>query len=336
MWKDVIAPAVRTALKRLWLSARRFLHRAIFPAIVALLAAVTLSWLTPPLEQMVDQVVDRLSPGQVGVVAAWALFLIFFVMRPVIELVREPRVEVVRESPARIAESMTGWWNPVDPEMREILAARAIASTDMDDFTSWSIMRSPAGSSAVKFIVEHADELRAEYDRVEVTDLRRTAMHEARHAVVAVASGATVILATAGHGSGMVRSVTDPSKSSVDRFWDSLLISAAGMIGDPSQGCLSDGNQAVAQATVIQLSGERPVGYLGEMTVPALLAGAREAAESICAAHAEQVSAFADELASRRSLRGENLRDAIAKLGLPSGLGGSAEAPVHAVDVVHN
>lgn len=181
----------------------------------------------------------------------------------------------------------------------ELLVSTALTrATDPDDRV------------AVTALVEHlrTHDQRTKHKTAEDLDeLRMTALHEAAHAVIALATGASIHQAVVypardgeGSSSGNVE-VTDPLADNETQLWASLHISLAGMVLD-HRGGRRDGGSAAdihhAEIAALHLisAGIRPPGYEGEMTTTSLIATATAGVKDLLDIHTDAVNRIADAL----------------------------------------
>lgn len=168
----------------------------------------------------------------------------------------------------------------------------------------------PDDRVAVTALIEHlrTHDQRTKQKTVEdLDDLRMTALHEAAHAVIALAAGASIRKAVVypardgeGSSSGNVE-VTDPLADNETQLWASLHISLAGMVLD-HRGGRRDGGSAAdihhAEIAALHLisAGIRPPGYEGEMTTTSLIAIATAGVKDLLDVHTDAVNRIADAL----------------------------------------
>lgn len=152
----------------------------------------------------------------------------------------------------------------------------------------------------------------------------RKARHEAAHAVVALATGASVESAAVRTGiaadgrefGGIVKPVLPLANAEV-QLWSRLQICLAGKVIDHrsdfrDHGSMSDVRDAEEAAQHLVSRGLRPPTYTGEMTTPALIAAATKAVEQLLDTHDRAVSritaALLDATKDSSELRDPDLR----------------------------
>ena len=181
----------------------------------------------------------------------------------------------------------------------ELLVATALTrAADSDD------------RGAVAALIEHLrthDQRTRRETGEQLDDLRMTARHEAAHAVIALAMGASIheaVIYPARDGEGSSSGNVDhigPLADSETQLWASLHISLAGMVLDHRCGRRDGGSAADvhhADLAALQLisAGIRPPGYDGEMTTVSLIAAATTAVGDLLDVHAGAIDRIADAL----------------------------------------
>lgn len=167
------------------------------------------------------------------------------------------------------------------------------------DAVEMAIAHSPKGSSP-HVVGQLARELSGT-SRFASTDIEQVARHEAAHAVVAWALGATISRASveAENHSGFVVHVFPLDLAPQDRLWADIATYVAGNVMDQSRGVQredswSDFNNVLNFAVRLMSIGVKPSGYDGDLALDALVGEATRRVEGILAEHAglvERVSA---------------------------------------------
>ncbi|WP_147794720.1 hypothetical protein [Cellulomonas sp. Y8] len=147
----------------------------------------------------------------------------------------------------------------------------------------------------------------------------RVARHEAAHAVVAHAMGATLLMVRAvpnDESAGRCSWSAKSEKCASDEAWRELCSAVAGAVevtegAHAWPGSRDDWGQAAAAAMFIASSGGRPVGFAGPLSVDRLLEAARGHAAALLAANAPALDELTAALVARGTLDGE---DAVAIL----------------------
>lgn len=157
-----------------------------------------------------------------------------------------------------------------------------------------------------------------------LTSQFRSARHEAAHAVVALATGASIKSAAVRHGigadgrefGGIVNPIMPLADAEVQQ-WSRLQICLAGKVIDHrsdfrDHGSVSDVRMADEAAQHLVSIGLRPPTYTGEMTTSALIAAATKAVEELLDTHDRAVSritaALLDATKDGSELRDPDLR----------------------------
>lgn len=147
----------------------------------------------------------------------------------------------------------------------------------------------------------------------------RVARHEAAHAVVAHAMGATLLSVRAmpdDESAGRCIWSAESEARASDAAWRELCSVVAGTVeiaegAHAWPGSRDDSGRAAAAAVFIAASGERPLGFEGPMTVDRVLEAAREHAGAVLAANGHALDELTAALVARGVLDGG---DAIAIL----------------------
>lgn len=169
-------------------------------------------------------------------------------------------------------------------------------------------------------------------DRDEATR-RRTARHEAAHAVVALHGGGTNLhvdirqtIGSNGVGSGGRLSFRTDHLSHVEGHWLTMQIAHAGNIVDQEishqrdDGAMGDMSTGLTAAAGVLSTGQRPDGYTGNLSTDALMAGARQQARETLTEQRDALDALTEALLDPRNqghLNHQQIYSTVAESGTP-------------------
>lgn len=152
--------------------------------------------------------------------------------------------------------------------------------------------------------------------------LAMVALHEARHAIVADALGYTVTAISTiktNASDGRIRWEQTDERSATDRRWSEILISLA-PLGTNNGAPQTDDAQVYSQLMQILISGERPSGYSGELTLNNLLTEAIAQTRELVEFHQPAIDKLIDVLIERRVLHHVEISELFLSLRtLPTG-----------------